>query len=372
MQNFLVSMLVCVILILLLHKVAQRLDMMDCPGGRKLHKHPTPTVGGLAMLIAVMVALLISDGLHGDVAILLGCGVALAALGALDDKHCLAVSLRLMIQVFLVTVVIIGANGIVTHLGDILGFDIPLGMFAIPFSMIAFVGGINSINMIDGADGMAGSMALITTLGATTIFYLAGAVELLPLSWAILGALVGFLFFNSRLFVRRAWVFMGNAGSLWLGLVLCWFMAQVTQGIVSAEPTLVLWLFGIPLLDTLAVMFRRMKHKRSPFHADCAHIHYVLRHLGLSNKHKILLLSLLQMTLIGIGVMFYAEHVPAWIIFWSFVLLEVFYYLLIHNSRTNDRRKKTAELYLGFDDRRQNSGHFMAVDRRKNMAVFNL
>src|SRR5665811_1018808 len=121
-------------------------------------------------------------------------------------------------------------------------------------------------------------------------------------TYAMLGTLVGFLFLNSRLFVKRAWVFMGDSGSMWLGLVLGWFMAQITQGKVSAEPALVLWLFGIPLIDTLAVMFRRAKHKRSPFRADRTHIHHLLRHMGYSTNRNVLVLGLAQLILVGIGV----------------------------------------------------------------------
>jgi UDP-GlcNAc:undecaprenyl-phosphate GlcNAc-1-phosphate transferase len=333
MQVFIVSMLVCAILILLLRKVAHRLDIVDRPGGRKQHEHPTPMVGGLAMFIAVLAALFIGDALHGNVTTLLECAAVLVMLGVLDDKHGLSVSLRMMIQVFLVSVVIVGAGGTISHLGALFGRDIPLGMFAVPFSVISFVGGINAINMIDGTDGMAGKMALITTLGVATIFYLAGAVELLPLTWAMLGALVGFLLFNSRLFVKRAWVFMGDSGSMWLGLVLGWFMAQVTQGSVSAEPALVLWLFGIPLIDTLVVMARRMKRKQSPFAGDRTHIHHVLEHAGLSVRRTVLVLSLAQLVLVGIGVCFYLIHAPAAVVFWSFALPMAAYYYRLRNYK---------------------------------------
>jgi len=119
MQIFIVSMLVCAILILLLRIVAYRYGLVDYPGGRKQHVQPTPTVGGLAMFAAVLVAMLASNSLHGNVGILLGCAAALMMLGALDDKYGMSVSLRLMIQVFLVTLVIVGAEGTVTHLGAI-------------------------------------------------------------------------------------------------------------------------------------------------------------------------------------------------------------------------------------------------------------
>jgi UDP-GlcNAc:undecaprenyl-phosphate GlcNAc-1-phosphate transferase len=199
-------------------------------------------------------------------------------------------------------------------------------LLAIPFSVVAYVGGINAMNMIDGADGMAGKMALITTGGVAFIFTMSGATALLPLTWAMLGALVGFLLFNTRLFVKRAWVFMGDAGSMWIGLVLGWFMAQVTRGEVSAEPALVLWLFGIPLIDTLVVMFRRVKKKNSPFHADRTHIHHVLEAAGVSVKRMVLVLSLVQLLFVSVGVVFYLTQTPAWIVFFSFVAVVSVYY----------------------------------------------
>jgi UDP-GlcNAc:undecaprenyl-phosphate GlcNAc-1-phosphate transferase len=332
MTDFGISMAVCSILILMLRNVAHQLDLMDHPGGRKLHEYPTPTVGGLAMFVAVLASLLVTNGLYDDTRTLLECGAALLVLGVLDDKHGLSVRTRMMIQVFIVTAVIVGANGIVTHLGGGLGVDIPLGMLAIPFSVVAFVGGVNAINMIDGVDGMAGKMAMITTLGVAAVFYLAGASQLLPLTWAMLGALVGFLFFNSRFFVKRAWVFMGNAGSMWLGLVLGWFMAQVTQGKVCAEPALVLWLFGIPLLDTLAVMMRRIRRKQSPFMADRTHIHHVFERNGYSTRRAVLILTVAQLVIVGTGVILYLVHAPALVVFWGFVVLMLAYYYRLRND----------------------------------------
>jgi UDP-GlcNAc:undecaprenyl-phosphate GlcNAc-1-phosphate transferase len=86
----------------------------------------------------------------------------LVVLGVLDDKHDLRVSLRMVAQVFLSLTVIMGADGTITHLGSLFGgADIQLGLFAAVFSVVAYVGGINAINMIDGADGMAGRWPLL-------------------------------------------------------------------------------------------------------------------------------------------------------------------------------------------------------------------
>lgn len=332
MQDFLIALSGSVILILLLRKLAHQHGLVDHPGGRKLHEQSTPTIGGVAMFIAVSVALWLGGGFTDEVSLLMGCAAILVLLGVLDDKHGLSVSLRMMLQVFLALMVIVGAGGMITHLGSLFGAgDIHLGLFAIPLSVVAFVGGINAMNMIDGADGVAGKMALVTTLGVGFIFYSAGVTVALPLVWAMLGALLGFLLFNTRLVVKRAWVFMGDAGSMWVGLVLGWFMAQVTGTRVDAEPALVLWLFGIPLIDTLTVMMRRMSWKRSPFAADRTHIHHVLEHAGLSIRQTVHILTLVQLLLVGMGVGFYLIGAPGWLVFWSFALLMGAYYYRLRN-----------------------------------------
>lgn len=332
MSVFFVALVSSSVLILLLRGVAHRFGLVDHPGGRKQHAHVTPAVGGIAMFLAVALALYSGNAYTDKLTLLIECAALLVVLGVLDDKNGLKVGSRLMTQVFVSLLVILGAEGTITHLGALFGAgDIHLGLLAVPFSLVAFVGGINALNMIDGADGMAGKMALITTIGATLIFYWSGAVEILPLTWAMLGALIGFLLFNTRLFVRRAWVFMGDAGSMWLGLVLGWFMIQVTRGEVPAEPAVVLWLFGIPLIDTLAVMSRRLRRNCSPFAADRTHIHHVLEHAGLSVRRTVLVLSLAQLALAGIGVCFYLTQAPAALVFWSFVMLfTAYYYRLRH------------------------------------------
>lgn len=326
MFAFLIALTSSTLLILFLRALAHKLNFMDHPGGRKQHAAPTPTIGGLAMFLAMLIALVSLDAVHGNLSVLVACGALLVLLGVLDDRHGLSVSLRMMIQVFLVLLVIMGADGMITHLGTLFGRDIPLGLFAIPFSVVAFVGGINAINMIDGADGMAGKMSLITLLGVTTIFCITGNFQHLTLVMALIGALLGFLLFNTRLFVKRAWVFMGDAGSMWLGLALGWFMAQMTHNEINAEPAIVLWLFGIPLLDTLTVMIRRKRRKTSMFDPDRTHIHHVLEDTGLTIKRAVLLLSGIQVIMVGMGVLFYITNAPGYLVFWGFVVFFAAYY----------------------------------------------
>lgn len=317
----------CVVLILTLRKFAHYLGMLDHPDERKLHGRVVPTVGGLAMFAAVILALLFSSPLpHGQI-ILLFCAAALLVMGWIDDIYGLSASLRLMIQVVLVLIVITESDSTISQLGTIWGKPITLGLLALPLSLIAFVGGINAMNMIDGADGVAGSMAAITLVGVLTLIGIGSVNMSVALPVALLAALVGFLIFNSRIFVRKAWVFMGDAGSMWLGLVVVWLLEQVSRQ--HTEPSIMLWLFGMPLIDTLAVILRRISRKKSPFKADRTHIHHVLQRFGFSTGRKTALLALAQSLLVAIGVILDVLDAPTVVILGSFItLFSCYYYLL--------------------------------------------
>lgn len=330
MQAFFISLTVAVVLILVLRKLSNQLGMLDHPDARKQHKHPTPTVGGLAMFLAMIIALQFAPSLAMPQIVLLLCASALLVLGMLDDKHNLSVSLRMMIQVTLALIVIVATNATIAQVGSIAGWQMSLGGLAIPLSLIAFVGGINAMNMIDGADGLAGSMALISTIGAVVVLSLCQTNLSLDLPFALIGVLFAFLLFNARLFVAHAWVFMGDAGSMWLGLVVGWLMAQVAQQ--QVEPTIVLWLFGLPLIDTLTVMLRRIHRKKSPFKADRTHIHHVLQQKGFATGRKVLLAALAQCVLVVIGVTLYLISAPTVVILGGFTILFISYYYLLRNS----------------------------------------
>jgi UDP-GlcNAc:undecaprenyl-phosphate/decaprenyl-phosphate GlcNAc-1-phosphate transferase len=332
MLIFSVSFVVCVLLIFLLIKMARGWGMLDHPDARKQHVHPTPTAGGIAMFIALLIAVQLGAPMDYHQGIVLACAAGLLMLGIYDDKYNLNVSLRLLTQVTLVLIVIMGADGEVTQIGTLFGFPLKLGLLAVPISMIAFVGGINAINMIDGADGMAGSMALITVLGVAFLCLFGQLDVHLDLTLALIGALTAFLVFNSRIFVKRAWIFMGDAGSMWLGLVIGWFMARICQQ--HSDPSVIFWLFGLPLIDTLAVMFRRMRSKKSPFKADRTHLHHILELRGFSAGRAVLIASLAQAVLVSIGVTFYLLHTPTVFVLGGFVVLFAIYY-----SRMRHRKR---------------------------------
>jgi UDP-GlcNAc:undecaprenyl-phosphate GlcNAc-1-phosphate transferase len=344
------SMLASIAMILALRRISHSLGLLDYPGGRKAHGHATPLIGGIAMFIAVFMNLLWADTLGAESVLVLEAGGALVLLGAIDDRYGLPVWMRLFIQVLIAVQVILLDGGPVVDLGTYFGSNLSLGTFAVPFTIIAYIGGINAINMIDGADGMAGKMVGISLVAIALILFESADTETLSIVYAMLGALCGFMLFNSRLFIPRALVFMGDAGSMWLGLMLGWLMAHLTNSTLQAEPPLVLWLFGLPLIDTLAVMIRRISRKNSPFKADRTHIHHMLEHAGLSCKKSVAVLSVVQIFLVGVGVLFYWQHASSGLILASFVTLFAAYYYLLRNGdlglvllglffKVNDRSK---------------------------------
>jgi UDP-GlcNAc:undecaprenyl-phosphate GlcNAc-1-phosphate transferase len=329
MSVFSISFCCAFALVLVLRYLATHLGMIDHPDERKQHAHPIPTVGGVAMLMALLVGVQFGPTIGHDPLVILICASGLSILGVIDDKHNLSVRVRLLIQVFLALIVVHDAHGIINNVGHLFGIPLNLGLLALPISLIALVGAINAFNMIDGADGMAGSMALITTLGATTIFIVEPNGVSLSIPIALMGALIAFLLFNARIFIKRALVFMGDAGSMWIGLVMGWMLIKLTQG--TGDPMVGLWLFGLPLIDTISVMVRRMHRKRSPFKADRTHIHHVFERHGYTTGRSVLLSALGHALLVSIGVSLYLLQAPTSLVLGGFaVVLGSYYYVLRH------------------------------------------
>lgn len=280
----------------LLQPVAHRFGLIDVPNGRKDHAHPTPVIGGLAMAIGILLTgwtLLQAPGTP-LLAFTLGSSL-LIVVGLLDDKHDLPWWLRICAQVTAALLMIYVGGVRVEHIGPLFGLgDTSLGFLAVPFTVFATVGVINAINMSDGADGMAGSLVLtaVVMLGAAAWY---SGNDLMAQRVVILaGAVAAFLWFNMRFPWRpRAHVFMGNAGSAFLGFSVVWIAFRLTQNPGHpVSPVLALWLLPVPVIDCLVVMTRRVRMGRSPFKADHNHIHHILRESGFRPMQKALVLSL--------------------------------------------------------------------------------
>lgn len=278
-----IALLAALLALAVLIPLARRFDLLDRPGGRKHHRGAVPLVGGLSVLCGLLASVLWLDGLDPFERWLLATLAALVVIGAADDRFNLGVKRRVVMQSFLIAVMMVATGVWVHRLGSLFGLDAQLGWFGVPFTLLAIIGLLNAFNLIDGIDGLASLLAMIAV--AAILYATAGApgrrtTDLLVL---MLLALLPQLACNLGLFGGRAKVFLGDAGSTLLGYVIGWVLIRDSQTPGSGlSPVGTLWCVAIPVLDTLALMVRRMRAHRSPFKPGRGHIHYLLIDAGLN------------------------------------------------------------------------------------------
>ncbi len=266
---------------------ARALGLVDRPGGRKVHARPVPLTGGLSVMAGfVLASLMLPAGLPGEPAF--GVGLAVIMLmGLVDDARGLAASMRFGIQLVVALIVALWGGVVINSLGVIPFTDgavLTLGVLAVPVTVFAIVGFMNSMNMMDGADGLAAGVSLVIVIGLAGAAALAGDTRIPGIALVLAGALAGFLVFNLRApWRRRASVFLGDHGSLALGLVVIWLAIETaTLPGRAVAPVAIGWLLVVPVIETLNLIIRRLVRGQSPFHADREHLHHILRRAGFS------------------------------------------------------------------------------------------
>lgn len=285
-------------LLWLLQPVAKRLDLLDHPKGRKDHAQPTPITGGLAMAIASILAYWTATNVTPTMQAFIAAAILLVAVGLYDDMRDLRWYWRILAQIVASLIIIYWGGVRVEQLGPLFGVhNTGLGFLSVPFTVFAMVGVINAVNMIDGADGLAGllGLAALAMLCAASLY--AGNTVLAGRVSVLCGALAGFLLWNMRLPWRpHAKVFMGNAGSAFLGLVIAWVSFRLTQNPGHpVNPVLALWLLPIPVMDCLVLIVRRIREGRSPFSAGRDHIHHFMQDAGYGPTRAAILLMLVSL-----------------------------------------------------------------------------
>lgn len=297
---FLMSGLLTACLILALRPIAFHYGIVDRPGGRKDHDRPTPSIGGLAIATSVIFTLFVLGPWSPALLAFTAAAVLLMIVGFLDDAYDLRWWWRIVFQVVAALIMIYGGKVQVDYIGPLFSSSpITLGGWAVPFTIFATVGLINAINMSDGADGLAGSLGLVTLLMLAAAAAYAGNTQLLSWLVPIVAAVAVFLLFNMRFpWQRRARVFLGNAGSAFLGLAIAWATFRLTQNAGHpVSPVLAPWFLAAPLIDCLVLIARRLKMGRSPFSGDRDHVHHLLLDAGFTPTQVALGLSAVSVLL---------------------------------------------------------------------------
>lgn len=329
MSNYYIAFISAVVISFLMtplaRKLAVKVGAMDIPkDARKIHKDPMPYFGGLAIYVSIISCMLVFMPQNKtNVHIMLGASVIVLT-GIVDDMYGMKAKIKLLMQIVAATIAIYGGVQIhfITNPLSTTGMSYLLTYFSVPITLFWIVGITNTINLIDGLDGLASGVA---TIAATTLLFTAANMgySFIVMQCAIIaGASLGFLPFN----FNPAKIFMGDTGSLLLG-----YMLAVTSilGMVKsvALVTLAVPLFalGLPIFDTTFAIIRRYLNNKPIMEPDKDHLHHKLMNKGLNQRQTVLVMYFISMMLGMVSVIISDAEPFAGIIVASLVVIILFF-----------------------------------------------
>lgn len=284
--------------------LAAKTGAMDAPDARKVHKKPIPRIGGIGIYAAFMITMLsilsfvevepeVMTELEG---LMLG-GSLIVLIGIIDDYKNLPAKVKLVGQIVAAAVLVVGFDVRIDFITDPFGDYLYTEALAIPLTIFWIVGITNTVNLIDGLDGLAAGVSMIASV---TIFLVALQEDIFlvaTLTAALAGSALGFLYYN----FNPARIFMGDSGSLFLGFMLAGISVI---GAVKCAATIALIVpilaLGLPILDTTFAIVRRYRGGVPIFKPDKGHLHHRLLDLGFSQRQAVLLMYVIS-ALLGLS-----------------------------------------------------------------------
>jgi UDP-GlcNAc:undecaprenyl-phosphate GlcNAc-1-phosphate transferase len=314
--------------------VAIEVGLVDKPSERKHHSGHIPLIGGISIFLAVLAASLLWLPNTLELRMYLIASAMMVFIGALDDKFDLRVRVRIIGQIIIASLMIYGVGGYISNLGNLFGFgDIVLGPIGILFTYVAIIVVINAYNMIDGIDGLIGSLSINTFTSVAILFIMSGQTDYLSYPLILATATIPYLMFNLGLLNKGTKkIFMGDAGSMFVGLSVIWLLTMGTQGEqASFKPVTALWICAIPLMDMLAIVVRRYKNGKSPFKPDRDHLHHILQRAGFSSRQTLVIISTIATVMSAIGLTGEYFNITESIMLVSFLAIFIIYLLIFRS-----------------------------------------
>jgi UDP-GlcNAc:undecaprenyl-phosphate/decaprenyl-phosphate GlcNAc-1-phosphate transferase len=335
-------------------KLAKVVKAIDVPVDRSVHEEPIPRFGGVAIAISFLITCLLFIPVGSELnAFLLGLVIILLT-GLADDIWEISSSMKFAGQIAACLVFIYFSGAAIDSFGDLFGTGpIETGVLAIPLTVFCMVGVINALNLSDGLDGLAGGLSVIACLFLAYFAIISGHWLNLALVTALVGSLIGFLYYNSH----PAKIFMGDTGSLVLGYAIsaiCILFEDVADTTLVMPISLAL-IMGLPIHDTFLVMTRRVVHGHSPFSADSTHLHHRLINLGLSHPAVV---TVMYIAMFSYGVLaLIMQSLPEWqqfaigmsygaVLFGSVIILHRMGFRVRHEWELKKSRLHGTELYI--------------------------
>ncbi|MDO4815926.1 MAG: MraY family glycosyltransferase [Bacillota bacterium] len=290
----------------LVMKFAKQVGAIDVPDEKRhIHKAPTPRMGGLAIFLGFLLSVLVFANITPQVRGILIGAILIVVVGAIDDVLNLNAWLKFGVQIIAAVIAVLSGvliNVVSNPLLITSGQALTIGVLSVPVTILWIVGVTNSVNLIDGLDGLACGVSTIASLSMLAVSMLVSDANsnVAIILAALCGACLGFLPFN----LNPAKIFMGDTGALLLGYILATVsvigMFKFYAIITFILPVLAL---AVPLLDTVFAFTRRMLNGQSPFHADRGHFHHRLLDIGLNQKQVVAVLYAVSAILGLVGVL---------------------------------------------------------------------
>ena len=324
--TFITALFTSLLMVPFLRRWALERGELDQPDERKQHTVPMPRLGGIAIFLSFLFSAIIFVPISHCTRGILAGGLIIFVTGLIDDMRGLSAGQKFVGEVVASLTAILIGNHYLVSLGNLFGFGeilLPIWL-GVPFTVFAVIGVINAINLIDGLDGLAGGVSLIALFAFLLLGLLTNDSTAVLLSAAMIGGILGFLKYN----FYPARIFMGDAGSLTVGFLLGFLAVHVTQHPNSTvSPVVPLLILGVPIVDTIWVMSRRVLNGESPFSPDRTHMHH--RFLNLGFEHRFTVLIIYGITTFWVVFSVFGIQFPDYVLFYSFLVLNAVGYLMI-------------------------------------------
>lgn len=280
-------------------RIAKEKNLVDNPDARKLQKNPIPVVGGIAVFFGVISGILTGVVMAAIFDVLLPlqlmpivCAmIVMLYIGGMDDMVGLTPGSRFLIEILTVLGIIYAGGVCVDNFYGMWGIYEISWWVAVPITVFAGVGIINAINMVDGVNGLSSGLCIVCSCFYGIAFIWLEDIANAMLAFTMAAALIPFMVHN--VFGKNSRMFIGDAGTMVLGVLMTWFTISTIQSGISAKMdvihegtnmiALALAILSVPVFDTVRVMTMRVAKKKSPFHPDKTHLHHVFISLGVSH-----------------------------------------------------------------------------------------
>ncbi|MFL7020123.1 UDP-N-acetylglucosamine--undecaprenyl-phosphate N-acetylglucosaminephosphotransferase [Vibrio cyclitrophicus] len=289
----------------LMRKVAKAVGLVDKANERKLHNGAIPLVGGISISLSISQYLVTHPNVIPHSQVFLASIAALIVIGALDDKFDISFKIRLLVQAILSICMMYFADLQLENIGNLFGLgELHLGFLSPVITILAVIGSINAFNMVDGIDGLLGGLAIVT-LGAIAILLKVDSQHgLAYLCVVFIVAIIPYILMNLGILGQERKVFMGDAGSMMIGFTVIWLLLGASQAPSESlmRPITALWLIAVPLMDMVAIMFRRVRRGVSPFKPDREHLHHIFQRLGCTPRQTLAIICAIASSFAGVGI----------------------------------------------------------------------